>query len=81
MVFMDLEKAYDKIDRNALWQGLRIYDVGGNLLRAVQSFYKESRACLRGEYGESEWFEVNVGLRQGCMMSQWLFNMYMDGVV
>ena len=29
----------------------------------------------------SEWFPVNVGLRQGCVMSSWLFNVYMDGVV
>ena len=65
MAFMDLEKAYDRIDRNALWQVLRIYGVGGNLLRAVQSFYDESRACVRGESGVSEWFDVNVGLRQG----------------
>ena len=28
-----------------------------------------------------EWFDVNVGLRQGCVMSPRLFNMYMDGVV
>ena len=29
----------------------------------------------------SEWFPVNIGLRQGCVMSPWLFNVYMDGVV
>ena len=29
----------------------------------------------------SEWFSVNVGLRQGCAISPWLFNVYMDGVV
>ena len=29
----------------------------------------------------SEWFPVNVGLRQGCVMSSWLCNVYMDGVV
>ena len=29
----------------------------------------------------SEWFPVNVGLRQGCVMSPWLFNVYMDNVV
>ena len=29
----------------------------------------------------SEWFLVNVGLRQGCVISPWLFNVYMDGVV
>ena len=29
----------------------------------------------------SEWFPVNVGLRQSCVMSPWLFNVYIDGVV
>ncbi len=33
------------------------------------------------EKGVDDWFEVNVGLRQGCVMSPWLFNVYMDGVV
>ena len=28
-----------------------------------------------------EWFSFNVGFRQGCVMSPWLFNVYMDGVV
>ena len=28
-----------------------------------------------------EWFPVNIGLRKGCVMSPWLFNVYMDGVV
>ncbi len=50
-------------------------------MRAVKSFYEGSRACARVGRGESDRFEVNVGLRQGCVMSPWLFNMYMDGVV
>ena len=29
----------------------------------------------------NEWFPVYVGLRQGCVISPWLFNVYMDGVV
>ena len=45
--FMDLEKAYNTIDRHGMWQLLRVYGVGGKLLKAVQSFYVDSRACVR----------------------------------
>ena len=34
--FMDLEKAYDTIDRHGMWQMLRVYGVGAKLLKAVQ---------------------------------------------
>ena len=46
-----------------------------------REFYEDCRACVRVGNGVSEWFPVNVGLRQGCVMSPWLFNVYMDGVV
>ena len=79
--FMDLEKAYDRVDRDAMWDVLRIYGVGGRLLKAVRSMYADSKACVRVGDEMSDWFSVEVGLRQGCVMSPWLFNLYMDGVV
>ncbi len=36
--FMDLEKAYDRVHREALWSVLRIYGVGGQLLKGIQAF-------------------------------------------
>ena len=47
----------------------------------MQSFYVDSRACVRVGNDVSEYFPVNVGLRQGCVMSPCLFNVYIDGVV
>ena len=44
---MDLEKAYDTIDRHGMCLILRLYGVGRKLLKAEQSFYKDSRACVR----------------------------------
>ena len=78
---MDLEKAYYRVDRDALWKVLRLYGVGGKLLKAVQSFYVGSKECVRIVNEVSEWFSVNVGVRQGCITSPWLFNLYLDGVV
>ena len=78
---MDLEKAYDTIDRHGMWQMLRVYGVGGKLLKAVQSFYVDSRVCVWEGNDVSELFPVNVGVRLSCVMSPWWFNGYIDGVV
>ena len=81
VAFMDLEKAYDKVDRDGMWQGMRINGVGGKGLRGIKRFYDDGRACVRVGSEACESFEVRMGLRQGCVMSPWLFNMYLDGMV
>ena len=81
MAFMDFKKACFTIDRHGMWQMVRVYGVGGKLLKAVQSFYVDSRSCVLVGMDVSEWFRVNVGLRQGCVISPWMDNVYMDGVV
>ena len=81
VAYMDLEKAYDRIDRDAMWRVLSMYGINGQLLKAVQSLYTGSEACVRVCREEGEWFEVGVGLKQGCVMSPWLFNLFMDGVM
>ena len=47
----------------------------------MQRFYIDCRACVRERNDVSEWFPVNVGLRQGRVMSTCLFIVYTDGVV
>ena len=79
--FMDLEKAYDRVDWNALWDVLKIYGVGGQLLDGIKAFYKEASACVRVNGEMSESFGIRVGVRQGCVMSPWLFNIFMDSVI
>ena len=51
VAFMDLEKAYDRVDREALWQLLSVYRVGNGLLAAIKAFYKESEDCVKVERG------------------------------
>ena len=64
-----------------MWRVLGMYGINGQLLKVVQSFYAKSEACVRECREESEWFEVSVNLRQGCVMSPWLFNLFMDAAM
>ncbi len=63
-----LLRVYDRVDREALWNVLYIYGVGGQLLKGIQSFYREANACVRvgGEFSESFAVEVGVITESSC---------------
>ncbi|MFA0954716.1 RNA-directed DNA polymerase, partial [Klebsiella pneumoniae] len=69
------------VDRERVWGVLEESGVSGPLLGAVQSMYENSRACVTVNGGMSDWFRVGTGVRQGCVMSPWLFNVFMDKCV
>ena len=81
MGFIDLEKVYDRFNREALLQVLRMYDVGGKILGRIKGIFVDSLACVRVKVVVSEWFRIDSGVRQGCIMSPWLFNVCMDAVI
>ena len=78
--FIDLEKAYDKVWREDMWRTLAMYGVSGRLLRAVKALYENSKARVGVEDELTECFEVRQGVRQGCPLSPWLFNVFLDMV-
>ncbi len=43
---MDLKKAYERVDKEALWSVLKMYGVGGQILQGTQAFI-ETNACMR----------------------------------
>ena len=61
--FVDLEKAYDRVPRDKLWKVLQEYDVNGQLLSAIKSFYCRSEVCVRVNGTQSKPFHVGVGVR------------------
>ena len=82
MSFMDLEKVYNRVNMEAPWQVLIMYDVGGKLLNGIKGMYVNSLVYVRVMGGgESKCFRINSGVRQGCIMSPCLFNVYMDTVM
>ena len=61
--FVDLEKTFDKVEV------LPSYKVSGHLLQAVKSLYNDNRACVRVESDVSPWFDICIGVKQGCVMT------------
>ena len=57
------------VNREALWQVLGMYDVGGKLLNGLKSMYVNSLVCVRVKGGENDCFRINSGVRQGCILS------------
>ncbi len=76
--FIDFRKAYDFINRDKLWKRLTETGVCGKMLLAIESLYSSVSSCIRINSYNTDWFEVHTGLRQGCILSPLLFNMYIN---
>ena len=82
MCFIDLQKDYDTVDRTFLWQVLIGIGVPPQMTAVIRYFHNEMRACVRPDDGVcSDWFEVERGLRQGCVLSPLLFNIFFAAVL
>ncbi|KAK3509500.1 hypothetical protein QTP70_035148, partial [Hemibagrus guttatus] len=77
-VFVDLEKAYDRVPREELWYCMRKSGVAEKYVRVVQDMYERSRTVVRCAVGQTEEFKVEVGLHQGSALSPFLFAIVMD---
>lgn len=65
----------------SMWNVLLLYGVSGELLNVVRSFYSNSKACIRLRNELNEYFLERISLRQECVVSMWLFNLYMNSLV
>ncbi|KAK3565332.1 hypothetical protein QTP86_006197 [Hemibagrus guttatus] len=73
-----LEKAYDRVPREELWYCMRKSGVAEKYVRVVQDMYERSRTVVRCAVGQTEEFNVKVGLHQGSALSPFLFAIVMD---
>ena len=80
MVFIDLEKAYDRVPRQEVWRCMREDEVLKNYVKMVQDMYEGARTQVRSSTGLTELIPVGVGLHQGSSLSPYLFDLIMDSI-
>ena len=82
MCFINLQKAYDTVDRTLLWQVLTHIGVPPQMIAVVQKLHDGVRAFVRPDDGVClDRFEVEQELRQGCVLSPMLFNIFFAAVL
>ncbi|VBB35221.1 unnamed protein product, partial [Acanthocheilonema viteae] len=79
-VFIDLEKAFDRIPRPLIIWALRRRRVDEWIINLVMLLYRNTFTCVRTNIGDTEQFEINVGLHQGSVLSPLLFTIIVDAI-
>ena len=78
IVFVDLEKAYDRVPRELIWWSLQKTRVPEAYIKIIQDMYEDCQTQVTTREGNTEYFNVKVGLHQGSAISPLLFIIIMD---
>lgn len=78
MIFIDLERAFDRVPRELIWHALRAQNVPEHYIMTVKDMYHQVSTKVRSPAGTSDEFDVKVGVHQGSTLSPLLFNIVMN---
>ena len=76
--FIDYAKAFDCVDHNKLWKILKEIEIPDHLTCLLRNLYAGQEATVRTGHGTTDWFQIGKGVRQGCILTPCLFNLYAE---
>ena len=79
--FIDYAKAFDWVDHNKLWKILKEMGIPDHLTCLLRNLYAGQAATVRSGHGTTDWFPIGKGVRQGCILSPCLFNLYAEHIM
>jgi hypothetical protein len=80
MIFIDLEKAYDKVPRNVMWWALQKHKVLSKCITLIKDMYDNVVTSVQTSDRDTNDFPINIGLYKGSALSPYLFALVMDEV-
>ena len=78
---IDYAKSFDCVDHNKLWRILKEMGIPDHLICLLRNLYAAQEATVRTGHGTTDWFQIGKGVRQGCMLSPCLFNLYAEYIM
>ena len=69
------------MDHNKLWKILKEVGIPDHLTYLLRNLYAGQEATVRTEHGTTDWFQIGKGVRQGCILSLRLFNLYAEYIM
>jgi hypothetical protein len=79
--FIDVKKAFDRVFRGGLWQRVAEEGIKGKMWRVLKSIYRTVESCVKVKGDLSDWFTIETGVRQGCVLSPLLYALFINGLV
>ena len=81
MCFIDYKKAFEYVDHERLWVIPQEMGVSVHLIVLMRTLYTKQEATIRTEFGETDTINIGKGVRQVCMLSPLLFNIYAENIM
>ena len=78
---MDCANAFDCVDQNKLWKILKEIGIPDHLICFLRNLYAGQEATARTGHGTTDWFQIGKGVRQCCISSSCLFNLYAEYIM
>ena len=79
--FIDYAKAFDCGDHNTLWKILIETGIPDHLICLLRNLCAGQEATVRTGHGTTDLFQIGKGVRQGCILSSCLFNLYAEYIM
>ena len=79
--FIDYAKAFDCVYHNKLWEILKEMGIPDHLICLLRNLYAGQESTVRTGHGTTDWFQIGKGVRQGCILSPCLFNLYAEYIM
>ena len=79
--FINYAKAFDCVNHNKLWKILKEMGIPDHLTCLLRNLYAGQEATVRTEHETTDWFQIGKGVRQGCILSPCLFNLYAEHIL